>query len=884
MPPINDLKKEKLFEFCAIEFKIKNVKYLIGGVYRTPSHDYTTFLNSLDVLLNIIAGRANEIILAGDFNIDILTDTIQKQRLLNVFKSYGMVHTVNIPTRVTHSTATAIDNIFISNHVHNYEVESFVTALSDHDGQLLSLNIDSKKINNNLKILTTKIRRFEPRKMVQFTQDIGVTNWSSVYFSSVEEKFSNFSKTFCLFFEKHFPVVNRRIYERKNEWIDDDVRAKRKTLIDKYIKAKLLGSEKGEHDLKMFKREYKTFLNARKKEHYNSKLKKSACLIKATWKIINNETKGNINFNSKNIVIKHNGILLSEPQTVANVFNEHFTQWTGISSSLVDGCGLTGESNNKMDSPFDELSRFTQVEENDVLKIIDDLKNKFSTGYDDIPITLIKASKHILIKPLTHLINSSFITGEFPSQLKISKVVPVFKKGDRTDITNYRPIALQSVISKIFEKSVLGKLMDHFSRNNLLDDQQHGFRNGRSTITAGIHLVEGIIDNINKGNNVSVAFLDLSKAFERVCHSTLLEILSNNGIKGKAWKWLESYLVNRFQFVEIPSIDSNGSLCRVRSKMLRVETSVPQGSILGPFLFICYLGGLPHILSNPLNSNLSLYADDISLKVCAGKASVVDEIIVSNVGKINEFLNNRNLVLNLEKSNKIVFRFNHGKDIDRGNTSANKINEAKFYNFLGIVIDDRLNWNEHIKKIRKKICSGLFVLRRMSFLCDIPTLKMIYFAHIESHIRYGILLYGGTTTKNLNEILLLQKKAIRIIYKLKSQESCRPIFQNSKFFTVFSLYIFESVVYVKSNWDSLTKLGQYHTYNTRNKNNPSSVYNKLKIADKTPKFNGLKFFDKLPRNIKMENDIVKFRKSLKMFLLGEPLYSFEEFFRRCAEI
>uniref|UniRef100_A0A1B6M5P8 Reverse transcriptase domain-containing protein n=1 Tax=Graphocephala atropunctata TaxID=36148 RepID=A0A1B6M5P8_9HEMI len=300
-----------------------------------------------------------------------------------------------------------------------------------------------------------------------------------------------------------------------------------------------------------------------------------------------------------------------------------------------------GQQNNFTTKQYSkQISNFRcpPIGEKELLDIFNTLKNKWSSGYDEVPIKIIKLAKVPLIKPLLHLVNSSLISGIFPSKLKISRVVPVLKKGDQTDIQNYRPVSILPSTSKIFEKAMYIRLTEHLEKNELFDEEQHGFRKNRSTTTALVSFTESLIESIDKKNKVAGIFMDLSKAFDSISHSKLVKKLQNIGIKNNYLKWFESYLSNRHQFVEI-SKTQNNRISKFKSKLQRTQYGVPQGSILGPLLFICYIQDMPGCLNrlNGIKNELCLYADDSNLIMSAKTSLELKLASFIEMSKIQNF-------------------------------------------------------------------------------------------------------------------------------------------------------------------------------------------------------------------------------------------------------
>ena len=234
-------------------------------------------------------------------------------------------------------------------------------------------------------------------------------------------------------------------------------------------------------------------------------------------------------------------------------------------------------------------------------KLIDNINSKNSSGVDELSTILIKLVKSDLLKPLTTIINQSLHTGIFPDKFKIAKVIPLFKKGDPTLIENYRPISLLPAISKIFERVIFNQMNDYFTLNNLFYDKQYGFRKYHSTELAALNIVNTIVNHMDNGNTPFAVYLDLSKAFDTLNHSILLDKLKFYGFRGMSINLIKHYSSNRKQCVEID---------RFRSSYINISTGVPQGSILGPLLFIIYMNDLPN--ASRLFKCI-IYADDTAL-------------------------------------------------------------------------------------------------------------------------------------------------------------------------------------------------------------------------------------------------------------------------------
>jgi hypothetical protein len=318
-------------------------------------------------------------------------------------------------------------------------------------------------------------------------------------------------------------------------------------------------------------------------------------------------------------------------------------------------------------------------------------------------------------------------------------VVPIFKKGN----PNY----------PFLEKVVYNQLLNYLESNKLLDNEQHGFRPGKSTITAAISFIESIIDSVDRKENVIGIFLDITKAFDSVSHDKLLNQLTTLNIKDKELNWFRSYLENRRQCVELHG-NTHHQNCKFKyiqkfqSNFQMVKQGVPQGSILGPLLFICYLIGLPNVIPKG-GGSVCLYADDANITVSGDNLDNMELFSFITLLSIKEFLGDRNLSLNISKSNFITFSTKQNRSKLQPNifVDDSDLEQVDSSKFLGLILDHNLSWDNHVHHVVSKMSSGLFALRQMSRVCNLETLKAIYYSLINSHMSYGIVIYGATSKK-----------------------------------------------------------------------------------------------------------------------------------------
>ena len=494
--------------------------------------------------------------------------------------------------------------------------------------------------------------------------------------------------------------------------------------------------------------------------------------IRNTWKTINEILSGNHKTTCFPNSLSINGNEITNQLHIAKEFNVFFTN---IGLNLSNHIAYSGEKDCEYYLKDNINCKFAlnKVDEQYVSKIIDNLPNKASCGFDNISTLFLKQISPTIITPMTLLINQVFNTGIFPERLKLAKVIPVFKKGDSKLINNYRPISLLPVISKVLEKIIANQLSKYFEDNKLFNDNQYGFRTGLSTEYATIELTYRIISNMDRNEIPFSIFLDLSKAFDTLDHSILLQKLNHYGIDGKAIQLCESYLTNRTQYVEI-----NG----VKSGALPITTGVPQGSILGPLFFIIYINDFS--FASKAFTFIS-YADDTTLFSTVSNFTNTPNtdancMINQELFKINEWLEINKLSLNIAKTKYMLFQ--HNKKVNTLtpkiiNTIIEKVEE---FNFLGLTLDTHVNWKKHTEKVSNKCSRIIGILNRLKHTLPQRIKIMLYNSLLLPHINYCLTTWGY----HCHRLQKLQKRAIRIITLSKYNDHTAPLFKKLNLLTI----------------------------------------------------------------------------------------------------
>ena len=457
--------------------------------------------------------------------------------------------------------------------------------------------------------------------------------------------------------------------------------------------------------------------------------------------------------------------------------------------------------------------------------------------------------------------------GIFPDKLKIGKVIPVFKNGKVDDITNYRPISVLPLFSKIFEKCLYNRLHNFLSSCNILSNNQYGFRMGHSASMALLDFIDKVSTAIDS-KEYMIGFLDLSKAFDTLDHSILLRKLYDYGIRGVVWQLFKNYLSNRSQFV---SIDNHNSSFK------SIRCGVPQGSILGPLLFLIYIND---ICNSSQLLQFILFADDTSVFISNNNIITLVKTFNEELIKLNNWLVNNRLVLNNKKTQYLLFTKKKIETDDLivkfNNHNILRVSSVKF---LGVHIDDKLTWHEHIGVVCNRTAKGVGILYRLRHFPR-SILTMIYYALIISHINYCNVTWSNCTDYYMTRLFLLQKKAVRIISNAPYNAHTLPIFYELQLLNVYDINNFNIAIFMfmcskgllpPVMMSKFSLNSSVHHHNTRNSDNYHLPQVRTNISKNTIFFKGPILWNYLPSSVKNTPTLNSFKRAYKSHLVS--LYS-----------
>lgn len=382
-------------------------------------------------------------------------------------------------------------------------------------------------------------------------------------------------------------------------------------------------------------------------------------------------------------------------------------------------------------SKTEEVFEFSYVSKVYIQKELKSLKRSKATGFDDLAPNLIKDSAEMISKPMAFIVNLFFKTGVMPTEWKIALIKPLHKSGEGANPDNYRPISILPVLSKIMEKAVHNQLSEYLESNNLLSEKQFGYRKKRSTELAKALLLDDIRKAADKGKITGAIFIDLSKAFDTLGHATLLAKLKQYGVSNVTLQWFESYLFDRKQIVGFDDelSDPYPVLC-----------GVPQGSILGPLLFLILFNDFPDILKK---ADVVEFADDTVIYVSSNKISQIEEMLNNDLKNISSYFRENELVINLKPGKTECVLFGTAKRLAMSKADfallfdGVPINVTTSYKYLGTVIDHTLYFGPQFDSMYKKSSSKLRLLCKLKYFLNEEAIRHVYRSIIQSVIRYN---------------------------------------------------------------------------------------------------------------------------------------------------
>lgn len=859
-----------LFKINYVIVKIPALRASIAVLYKKPTVSNSKFF----AVLTQILSKTNNIILIGDTNINVQKHGPNITEYLSLIESLGcrLLNSTNkkFATRINqhvnarHTTSSTIDHVITSCLNYNFNFCVNDSHLSDHQEIFLSFKDTSNR-----------------------TVNFSETNYS---FTSKYFQFDNFKRLLArelsLYTPKNLNTLLRLIENTKKRCVRSRVIFNKINPYKKWVSAELteLITERNRYH-KLLKRcpanefiknkylEYcnltKSMNNRIRRIHNSSQLNKFVSKPRQLWKCFN-EIIHNKPYSQNEIktISCDDGSTTHDPLTIANTINTYFCH---IGRELFARIPHTEPTYNSLIPNNSRTMALFPVTPEEICSIIFNTKPNSNLS-NILPVNYIKQCLDILLDPITDMVNKCFDTGCFPEILKTARVVPIFKSGDSLSPSNYRPISILDDFSKILEQCIFHKISAFTTKYDLISKFQFGFQKHSGTLSAASCLLDSIRLSLDASilNICAAIFIDVTKAFDSIFRELLLKKLYRLGFRGNSYNLIESFLSNRMQFI---------SMANVNSDPLNIEFGTPQGSTLGPALFILFINDITNL---KLHGKIVLFADDAVITYCETDVNELNRKMIEDMQVLSQWFSANKLTLNRKKTKCMIFhQKQHIKKFRLDiHCDGEPIEQVETFEYLGLTLQENLQWDMHIDKISTKINRISGVIHRIGNTVDTSTLKSIYYAHVHSHLAYMSPIWGQSATEYLlNTIQVIQNNAIRSIFRkeyyafglstnqIRTKFNILNVRQISKYETAILAYKINKKI-IKTNIETI-QMSSRHNYNTRNSN---QLYQQS-FRTKTGKYLISRLiaveFNMLPTDLQSLPSLNQFKNKLKKYILSD---------------
>ncbi len=860
-----------------VEIKLKEFKsnIIIGCVYRHPKGKISVFQDQLEKSLQKIDKENKICFLVGDLNINALsTSHVQTQNFFNSMLSQNYIPHITLPTRITDTSATLIDHIFVK---YNCDIidEAIISGniFSDISDHLPNFILFGEKSVDNTKVLRPSVRILSEKNISKFKEYLSELKWEELFYEkNASENFDILSERLNYGFDKCFPLKKLSKKRSKDKkWITPGIRISSNTKNKIFRQLLVKKNDNLRSKYKMYKKILYKVCREAEANYFSSLLIDTKNSVKKLWDILGPMIKPDKSRKNKNFINKlvFGDKVITDDTSIANTFNEYFVS---IGHNLASQ--IPPNAKHYKDYLGTEMKNGmflfpTSAEE--VSKFVLNLNGRKTSGPDCVPTKIVKACHQELANPLSSIFNQSFESGIFPEGMKIAMVIPLHKKNEKFIPGNYRPISLLNIFGKILEKIMHKRLYSFLIKFNILYPLQFGFRTNHSTSLALLDIMERVHDSLDKGNLVLGLYIDLQKAFDTVNHTILLDKLSHYGIRGTVNKWFKSYLSDRSQYVSV-----NG----VKSCKQPVCMGVPQGSVLGPLLFLIYVNDIAKAISDSSVTTM-LFADDTNIFIENKDSGVLMAKAKKSLQELHDWFCSNKLSLNIEKTQYSIFRTVNKSippecdNIMFRNTHIERVENCKY---LGVILDDKLNWNSHIQSITNSLVKISSAFKLINHIVPTKFRFDLYYAYVYSKLAYGIEVYGHASNTSMKCLQVQQNRILKILFKKDWYTNTNLLHSTLNILKVKDIFRLQLVNFIFKQQKKLTPKvfdnyfelnSNIHTHNTRQLKQIHVKKTKKKIGEKTVKYTGAILYNNLPDHVSFNQSVKGFRKKVKQHFIDQ---------------